>query len=561
MDEDHPLAPADVNGINKISGEFYHLVYNQVYNIRACSLRLTNTYGPRQLIRHNRQGFIGWFMRKAVLGETIEVFGDGAQRRDFDYVDDVVDAFLRAGASEASNGQVFNLGGGAPISLLDLANDLVRLSGEERDQGRPLPRRAQEDRHRRLLFGRAEDRARSRLEVHDSLRGGSHPDHRLLPKAQGPLLVTETIPVPFNDLKPKVAAHRAAIDRAIARVLDRGWFILGPEVDAFEKELAAAMGAVDAVSVANGTDALILALEVKGIGPGDEVITSPMSAAFSALAISRLGATPVFGDVDPVTMNLDPANDRGADHDANARHPARASVRPSRGSGPDHGHRATAQSRRGRRRLPGPRRAATRAARWAASPASRACPSIPPRIWAVSETAAPSSSTIPLSRRKLRQLRNGGQSEKYKHDILGTNSRLDDMQAAILRELLQTLDAETARRREIAERYFEAFSRPSPRVARGTELRARRLPPLRGAAQAAGQSSWRRSAARGVGTLIHYPVALHLQRAYASLGGKRGDRPVVEQAADEIVSLPVYPELTDAQVGAVIAAVKEAVHA
>jgi UDP-glucose 4-epimerase len=128
VDEEHALAPADVNGINKISGEFYHLVYNQVYGIRACSLRLTNTFGPRQLIRHNRQGFIGWFVRNAVLGETIEVFGDGAQRRDFDYVDDVVDAFLRAGASEDSNGQVFNLGGGAPISLLALAQDLVKLS-------------------------------------------------------------------------------------------------------------------------------------------------------------------------------------------------------------------------------------------------------------------------------------------------------------------------------------------------------------------------------------------------------------------------------------------------
>lgn len=139
VDENHPLAPADVNGINKISGEFYHLVYHQVYKIRACSLRLTNTYGPRQLIRHNRQGFIGWFMKKAVLGETIEVFGDGAQRRDFDYVDDVVDAFLRAGASEASNGQVFNLGGGTPISLLELARDLVRLSGNSEIRVVPFP--------------------------------------------------------------------------------------------------------------------------------------------------------------------------------------------------------------------------------------------------------------------------------------------------------------------------------------------------------------------------------------------------------------------------------------
>jgi UDP-glucose 4-epimerase len=139
VDEEHALAPADVNGINKISGEFYHLVYHQVYGIRACSLRLTNTFGPRQLIRHNRQGFIGWFVRNAVLGETIEVFGDGAQRRDFDYVDDVVDAFLRAGASEDSNGQVFNLGGGPPISLLDLAQDLVKLSGGSQIKVVPFP--------------------------------------------------------------------------------------------------------------------------------------------------------------------------------------------------------------------------------------------------------------------------------------------------------------------------------------------------------------------------------------------------------------------------------------
>ena len=115
MDETHLLNPTDVNGINKISGEFYHLVYHSVYGIRARSLRLTNTYGPRQLIKHNRQGFIGWFIRQAVLGEEIQLFGDGQQQRDFDYVDDVVDAFLRAGAMDAADGEVFNLGGEAPV--------------------------------------------------------------------------------------------------------------------------------------------------------------------------------------------------------------------------------------------------------------------------------------------------------------------------------------------------------------------------------------------------------------------------------------------------------------
>ena len=152
VDETHLLNPTDVNGINKISGEFYHLVYHSVYGIRACSLRLTNTYGPRQLIRHNRQGFIGWFIRQAVLGEEIQIFGDGQQRRDFDYVDDVVDAFLRAGAMEAADGQVFNLGGEAPVSLLDLAQMLVEIAGRGGSYRLvPFPRRAQEDRHRRLL--------------------------------------------------------------------------------------------------------------------------------------------------------------------------------------------------------------------------------------------------------------------------------------------------------------------------------------------------------------------------------------------------------------------------
>jgi UDP-glucose 4-epimerase len=139
VDEEHLLTPTDVNGINKISGEMYHLVYHSVYGIRACSLRLTNTYGPRQLIRHNRQGFIGWFVRLATLGEEIQVFGDGQQKRDFDYVDDVVDAFLRAGAMDAADGQVFNLGGTAPVGLLELAELMVEIAGRGSVRLVPFP--------------------------------------------------------------------------------------------------------------------------------------------------------------------------------------------------------------------------------------------------------------------------------------------------------------------------------------------------------------------------------------------------------------------------------------
>jgi UDP-glucose 4-epimerase len=139
VDETHLLNPTDVNGINKISGELYHLVYNSVYGIRASSLRLTNTYGPRQLIRHDRQGFMGWFVRQALLGEQIQLYGDGSQRRDFDFVDDVVSAFLVAGASDAADGQVFNLGGEKPISLLDVVRLMIEITGRGSYRLVPFP--------------------------------------------------------------------------------------------------------------------------------------------------------------------------------------------------------------------------------------------------------------------------------------------------------------------------------------------------------------------------------------------------------------------------------------
>jgi UDP-glucose 4-epimerase len=121
-----------VNGINKAAGEYYHLVYNNVFGVRACSLRLTNVYGPRQLIKHNRQGFIAWFIRQAVEDREIQIYGDGEQLRDFVYVDDAADAFLRAGADERSNGQVFNVGGAEALSLRQLVELLISVAGTGR---------------------------------------------------------------------------------------------------------------------------------------------------------------------------------------------------------------------------------------------------------------------------------------------------------------------------------------------------------------------------------------------------------------------------------------------
>ena len=132
VDERHLVRPADINGVNKAAGEYYHLLYNNVFGVHACSLRLTNVYGPRQLIKHNRQGFIGWFIRLAIEDREIEIFGDGSQMRDFVFVDDAADAFLRAGASGVCDGDVFNVGGLEPISHRDLVALLIETAGSGR---------------------------------------------------------------------------------------------------------------------------------------------------------------------------------------------------------------------------------------------------------------------------------------------------------------------------------------------------------------------------------------------------------------------------------------------
>lgn len=125
VDEKHPMCPTDVNGVNKIAGEWYHILYNNVHRIRTTSLRLTNTYGPRHQMKHCKQGFLNWFVRMAIEDEEVPVFGDGGQKRDFNYIDDVVEALLLAAATDLTNGEVYNIGSGVPISVLDCMKKIV----------------------------------------------------------------------------------------------------------------------------------------------------------------------------------------------------------------------------------------------------------------------------------------------------------------------------------------------------------------------------------------------------------------------------------------------------
>ncbi len=139
VDERHPLQPTDVNGINKMSGEWYHILYNNVYGLSACALRLTNTYGPRMRIKDARQTFLGWWIRLLLEGREIEIFGDGRQLRDFNYVDDVVDAFLRSAISDAVQGRIINLGSAEVINLHDLAKLMVEVHGQGKYRLIPFP--------------------------------------------------------------------------------------------------------------------------------------------------------------------------------------------------------------------------------------------------------------------------------------------------------------------------------------------------------------------------------------------------------------------------------------
>jgi len=359
---------------------------------------------------------------------------------------------------------------------------------------------------------------------------------------------------PFVDFRSHVAAIRPELDAAVARVLDSGWFILGPEGEAFERELAARLGAREAVAVANGTEALQLALTALGVGPGDEVVTSALSAAFTGLAVLSAGARPVFADVDPATLNVAPeAVARALTPRTKAILPVHlyghpADLDPILELAGTHGIPLLEDACQAHGALYKGRTVGTLGAAGALSfyPTKN--------LGALGDGGAVLVDDPGLGAR-LRVLRNGGQQDRYRHEVPGLNSRLDEIQAAILRVGLVHLPAWTERRRALAALYRSELGGvgllPEQPYARAVYHLFVIRHPRRDALAAALKE-------RGVETLIHYPIPLHLQPAFASLGGKKGDLPVVEKAAGEILSLPLYPEMTDEQARAVARAVREA---
>ena len=362
--------------------------------------------------------------------------------------------------------------------------------------------------------------------------------------------------IPFVDLGARVAALRGELEAAIGRVLGSGWFILGPEGEAFERELAAAFGAGEAVGVASGTEAIQLALSGLGVGAGDEVVTSPLTAAFTGLAILATGARPVFADLDPETLNVSPeAVARAITPRTKALLPVHLYGHPAdldpllalaRGRGiPLVEDACQAHGAQYKGRVVG------------ALSGIGALSFYPTKnLGALGDGGAVLVNDPALAAR-LRRLRNGGQSDRYHHVERGINSRLDELQAAALRVGLRHLGGWNERRRAVAAIYRRELAGVPGLVLPVEQPYARTNHHLFVVRHPRRDALMEGLKARGIGTLIHYPVPLHLQGAFAPLGGRPGDFPVAERAADEIVSLPLYPEMADAQALAVAAAVRE----
>ena len=353
----------------------------------------------------------------------------------------------------------------------------------------------------------------------------------------------------FLDLRPGPEA--AGIRRAIERVLDSGWFVLGPEVEAFEAEFAAASGAKHAVGVGNGTDAITLALRAAGVKPGDEVIVPAMTAAFTGLAVLAAGATPVIADVERDTLTLDPAACEAAVTSRTAAivpvhlYGQAADMAAIGGIAARHGltivedccqaHLATAAGV--------PVGTAGAAGAFSFYPTKN--------LGALGDGGAVITNDASLADR-VRQLRNGGQTHRYVHTLPGVNSRLDELQAAVLRARMPLLAASTQARRALAGEYRAHLPAAAAPIRERDPGHVYHLFPVRSARRDALQAGL---AAAGVETLIHYPIPLSRQPAFAHLGVR--DRCVVaDDAAGTLLSLPLHPRLQSGDVRRVAAAIR-----
>jgi dTDP-4-amino-4,6-dideoxygalactose transaminase len=355
--------------------------------------------------------------------------------------------------------------------------------------------------------------------------------------------------VPYLDLRAQYHSIKTEIDAAVLRVLESTQYTLGDEVAAFERSFAGYCGAAEGVGVNSGTSALHLALLAAGVGPGDEVITVPFTFVATVSAIVYTGARPVLIDIEPDFYTMDPARleaaitprtkaivpvhlyGQPADMDPILRIAAARGIPVIEDAAQAHGAEYN-----GRR---------------CGSMGQTACFSFYPgkNLGAYGEAGAVVTSDADAARR-IRVLRSWGEERRYEHAVKGFNYRMDGIQGAILRVKLKYLDAWTEARRDRARQYRTALADTVVRMP-AERPNARHVYHVL-AVRVPDRDDWRaRLTAAGIQTGVHYPIPVHLQPAHRDLGYSAGDFPISEAAAADVLSLPIFPELTDAQIGAV----------
>jgi len=365
---------------------------------------------------------------------------------------------------------------------------------------------------------------------------------------------------PFLDLKAQFASIRSEVMAAISGVLESQLFILGPEVRQFENEIAAKLGAKFAIACASGTDALILALMASEIGPGDEVITTPFSFVATAGSIAQVGARPVFVDIEPVSFNIDVRNIEAAIT------PKTRAIVPVHLFGLPADLQPILDVATARKLLVIEDAAQAIGSRYgekfAGTIGNFGCFSFfPSKNLGAAGDGGLITTNDPAMADRLRMIRVHGSSSKYLHEIQGINSRLDALQAAILRVKLRHLDGWAEGRTKRAQRYRSLFEQkgltrfvrypvvPAPalhHVYNQFTIRAERRDELK-----------EFLLKNGIPTEIYYPLCLHLQKAFSAFGYRAGQMPIAEKASEEVLSLPVFPELTDEQQDAVVAGIAD----
>lgn len=365
--------------------------------------------------------------------------------------------------------------------------------------------------------------------------------------------------IPFLDLKTQYRGIKPEIDTAVLGVLDSAQYVLGEEVAAFEHEFALYCGTRHAVAVNSGTSALHLALLAAGIGPGDEVITTPFTFVATVAAIRYTGARAVLVDVEPVTLNIDP------DRLEQAITPRTRAIVPVHLYGQmadmdpilEIGHRRGVAVIEDACQAHGAEYKGQRAGSMGLS----GCFSFYPgkNLGAYGEGGLVTTNNDEHAA-KIRMFRDWGQDRRYHHVLPGYNYRMDGIQGAVLRVKLRHLDDWTERRRINAGRYVRLLADGPARAPR--ELGDRRHVWHIYAVRSPDRDALQQHLAReGIATGLHYPIPVHLQPAYADLGYREGDFPVAELAARTVLSLPMYAELTAEDVAAVAGAIKQQAHA